>query len=110
MTLAMSGATASDSGLASGLVNTTLQVGGAVGLAILATLATTRTESLLGDGASTASALTSGYHLAFLIGAGLVVGAIAVAVTVLDQRPATEAAAAQQLGPKSEEPAYADAA
>jgi EmrB/QacA subfamily drug resistance transporter len=83
MTLAMSGATASDSGLASGLVNTTLQVGGAIGLAVLATLATTRTDNLLAQGSSTASALTGGYHLAFLIGVGLVAAAIAVALTVL---------------------------
>jgi EmrB/QacA subfamily drug resistance transporter len=68
MTLAMSGATRSDSGLASGLVNTSLQVGGALGLAVLATLATTRTEHLLASGDSTAAALTGGYHLAFLIG------------------------------------------
>ena len=46
MTLAMSGATPEDSGLASGLVNTTQQVGGALGLAVLATLSTTRTGSL----------------------------------------------------------------
>ncbi len=64
MTLAMSGATPSDSGLASGLVNTTLQVGGAIGLAVLATLSSTRTGTLLDQGRSTASALTSGYHLA----------------------------------------------
>ena len=69
MTLAMSGATPSDSGLASGLVNTTLQVGGALGLAVLATLSTTRTDNLLAGGDSTASALTGGYHLAFVIGA-----------------------------------------
>jgi EmrB/QacA subfamily drug resistance transporter len=83
MTLAMSGATPSDSGLASGLVNTTVQVGGAVGLAVLATLATERTDGLLADGESAASALNSGYHLAFLIGAVLVVAAIGVAVGVL---------------------------
>jgi EmrB/QacA subfamily drug resistance transporter len=83
MTLAMSGATPEDSGLASGLVNTTLQVGGALGLAVLATLATTRTESLVADGGSTAASLTGGYHLAFIVGAALVAGAIAVAVTVL---------------------------
>ena len=69
MTLAMSGATPSDSGLASGLVNTSVQVGGAIGLAVLATLATERTDDLLADGESTAAALTGGYHLAFLIGA-----------------------------------------
>jgi EmrB/QacA subfamily drug resistance transporter len=83
MTLAMSGATPSDSGLASGLVNTSVQVGGAVGLAVLATLATERTEGLLAEGESAASALNSGYHLAYLIGAGLVLVAIALAVSVL---------------------------
>jgi EmrB/QacA subfamily drug resistance transporter len=93
MTLAMSGATPSDAGLASGLVNTTLQVGGALGLAVLATLSATRSETLIEQGDSPAAALTEGYQLAFLIGAGLVVVAIAVAVTVLqgDRRaPAKE--------------------
>src|SRR5215218_8555072 len=92
MTLAMSGATPSDSGLASGLVNTSVQVGGAIGLAVLATLATNRTEGVLSDGESTASALTSGYHLAYLVGAGLVVVAIAVAVSTL-RSPEPEAPA-----------------
>ena len=84
MTLAMSGATQSDAGLASGLVNTTVQVGAAVGLAVLATLSATRSAFLIENGAPTAAALTGGYQLAFLIGAGLVVIAIAVAVTVLE--------------------------
>jgi EmrB/QacA subfamily drug resistance transporter len=83
MTLAMSGATQSDSGLASGLVNTSLQVGGAIGLAVLATVATERTDGLLSDGDSTASALTSGYHLAYLVGAGLVAVALAISVSTL---------------------------
>jgi MFS family permease len=83
MTLAMSGATQSDAGLASGLVNTTVQVGGALGLAILATLATTRTETLLGHGDHPAAALTGGYRLAFVVAAALVLAAIVVAVTVL---------------------------
>jgi hypothetical protein len=83
MTLAMSGATQSDAGLASGLVNTSMQVGGALGLAVLATLSATRTDDLRASGHSAASALTGGYHLAFLIGAALIAAAIAVAVTVL---------------------------
>jgi MFS family permease len=84
MTLAMSGATPEDAGLASGLINTTAQVGGALGLAVLATLSASRSSALLGMGEPTATALTSGYHLAFGIGAALVLVAIAVAVTVLE--------------------------
>jgi EmrB/QacA subfamily drug resistance transporter len=102
MTLAMSGATASDSGLASGLVNTSVQVGGAIGLAVLATFATERTDNLLAEGEPAASALNSGYHLAYLIGAGLVIVGIAVAIGVLRARlpegvvePAAEPAVAE---------------
>ena len=78
MTLAMSGVKPEDSGLASGLVNTTVQVGGAIGLAVLATLASERT----GD-ATSAAAVNSGYHLAYLIGAAALAAAIVVAVVVL---------------------------
>jgi EmrB/QacA subfamily drug resistance transporter len=85
MTLAMSGATPSDAGLASGFVNTTVQVGGAIGLAVLATVATSHTSTLLADGESKAQALNSGYHLAYLIGAVLVAAAIGVALTVLEK-------------------------
>jgi EmrB/QacA subfamily drug resistance transporter len=95
MTLAMSGATPEDSGLASGLVNTSMQVGGAIGLAVLATLSTERTQALIDDGASRASALTSGYHLAYLIGAGLAALAVAVAVFVLRDERAPQVAAAE---------------
>jgi EmrB/QacA subfamily drug resistance transporter len=93
MTLAMSGVTPRDSGLASGLINTTQQVGGALGLAAVATLSTTRTDGLLADGASSASALTGGYHLAFGIGAGLVAAAMVLAAAVLrpDGSPSAEA-------------------
>jgi EmrB/QacA subfamily drug resistance transporter len=111
MTLAMSGATRSDSGLASGLVNTSVQVGGAIGLAVLATLATERTDSLLADGDSTASALNSGYHLAYLVGVALVVAAIVVAVTVLQsEEKAAEGHAESEPGPGAAEPAYSEAA
>jgi EmrB/QacA subfamily drug resistance transporter len=86
MTLAMSGVSESDSGLASGLVNTSVQVGGAIGLAVLATFATERTQGLLADGEPAAEALNSGYHLAYVIGAGLVLVAIAIAFTALRAR------------------------
>ena len=108
MTLAMSGATQSDAGLASGLVNTTLQVGGALGLAVLATLSATRSETLIEQGNSTAEALTEGYQLAFLIGAGLVVAAIVVAVTVLQPEP--QAAEESEPEVAEAEPAYSEAA
>jgi predicted MFS family arabinose efflux permease len=104
MTLAMSGATREDAGLASGLVNTTAQVGGALGLAVLATLSTTRSNDLIHAGKATASALVSGYHLAFVVGAGLVVAAIVVALTVLQPEQDAGAASAEA------EAAYAEAA
>jgi EmrB/QacA subfamily drug resistance transporter len=110
MTLAMSGATRSDAGLASGLVNTSLQVGGALGLAILATLATSRTEDLLANGESTASALTDGYQLAFIVAAGLVVAAIGIALTVLRSESAAAAEVEAQAELADAEPAYSEAA
>ena len=96
MTLAMSGATERDSGLASGLVNTTQQVGGALGLAVLATLASSRTDQLLADGQGGAAALTGGYHLAFGVGAGLAVAGILVAAVVLRSEPQAQAVEAAQ--------------
>jgi EmrB/QacA subfamily drug resistance transporter len=98
MTLAMSAATPEDSGLASGLVNTTQQVGGALGLAVLATLATTRTGTLQAHGASTAAALTSGYHLAFTIAAILVLVAIGLGLALLQAPAAVHAASAEAAG------------
>ena len=96
MTLAMSGATMEDAGLASGLVNTAAQVGGALGLAVLATVSASRSDELAGAGEALASALTSGYHLAFVIGAALVAAAFVVAARVLTEpegMPAHAAAA-----------------
>ena len=92
MTLAMSGATERDAGLASGLVNTTAQVGGALGLAILATLATVRTDGLVADGERIASALTGGYRFAFGLGAAFLSVAIVLALTVLRPADAAESA------------------
>jgi EmrB/QacA subfamily drug resistance transporter len=112
MTLAMSGATQSDAGLASGFINTTVQVGGAIGLAVLATLATERTDGLRADGESLASALNSGYHFAYLIGAVCVVGAILVALGVVrSETPATAEPEPEPLAQPAEvEPAYREAA
>ena len=87
MTLAMSGVRPQEAGLASGLVNTTLQVGAAIGLAVLATLSTDRTSNELSGGAGAHQALTSGYQLAFVVGAALLVVAIGVAVAVLRSGP-----------------------
>ena len=90
--------------MASGLVNTTQQVGGALGLAVLATLATTRTNSLAAHGASSAVALTNGYHLAFTIAAILLLVAIGLGVVLLrgsrDVEVAHGASAADEFEPE----------
>jgi MFS family permease len=104
MNLAMSGVTPTEAGLASGLINTTAQVGGALGLAVLATLSTSRTETLAHGGQSLASAMTGGFHLAFWIAAGLVVAAIVVGLVVVE-RP-EKAAKRQAVAPQ---PAYSEA-
>jgi EmrB/QacA subfamily drug resistance transporter len=92
---AMAGVDRSDAGLASGLVNTSRQVGGSLGLAILATLATQHTQDVAHGGAVTASAVTAGFHRAFLVG-GLFafVGALIAAALLVTVRPRQPAAAA----------------
>ena len=107
MTLAMSGATPQDSGLASGLVNTSVQVGGAIGLAVLATLASERSDSALAQGESAASALNSGYHLAYLVGAALIGVALVVALRVFKTEPAAET---ETEAPLASEVAFPEAA
>jgi EmrB/QacA subfamily drug resistance transporter len=109
--LAMSGATSRDAGLASGLVNTTRQVGGALGLAAMASAATARGATLAAVGASPAAALTGGSQLALQLAAGFVLLAIVVAVTVIPSGSAARAAATES--DEDEAPSYgavADAA
>jgi EmrB/QacA subfamily drug resistance transporter len=91
-TLGMSGAGEADAGLASGLFNTTQQIGMAVGVAVLSTMAASRTDHLLAGGADRPAALTGGYHLAFGTGAGLLAAAFLVALAVLrrPERPAIQ--------------------
>jgi hypothetical protein len=97
MGLAMSSATPADSGLLSGLVNTTQQVGAALGLAVLATLATSRSDALLAAGDGQAAALTGGFTLAFGIATGFVVAGFAIAVVVLRRPQAADDVPASAL-------------
>jgi EmrB/QacA subfamily drug resistance transporter len=88
MNLAMSGVQPQDAGLASGLVNTTAQVGGALGLAVLATLSSAHSRHLEAQGHSSAAALVGGYHLAFWVAAALTLAAIAIVPAVRRTAPA----------------------
>jgi EmrB/QacA subfamily drug resistance transporter len=87
MGLGMSGVAPADSGIASGLFNTTQQVGGAVGLTVLSAFVTARTSSLSHAGKAQAASLTGGYHLAFWIAAGFVLGALLIAAVMLRTEP-----------------------
>jgi EmrB/QacA subfamily drug resistance transporter len=80
---ATQGAKEGQAGLASGLVNTSRQVGGGLGLAILVTLATSRSSHLIGAGHGVAQSLTDGFRLAFLIGGGLAAAAALITFTAL---------------------------
>ena len=97
----------SEAGLASGVVNTSFMMGGALGLAILASIAASRTDSLLASGEDQLAALNGGYHAAFLVGAVFAVGAAVIGGTLLRPQPqdAHHASEGAEIGP----PATADA-
>jgi hypothetical protein len=99
--LAMSAASDSDAGVTSGLVNTTQQVGAALGVAVLSTLAASRATRLLTAGAGTRAALTEGYRLAFGVGAGLALTAVLIATVAF--LPSTRHRASSGLTASAEE-------
>jgi hypothetical protein len=84
---ATTGVAAGDSGLASGLVNTTQQVGGSLGLAILSSVSTSRISDAVGGGSALPDALTHGFKGAFTVGATLCAAGVVLAVTLLPGRP-----------------------
>ncbi|MEU3349645.1 MFS transporter [Streptomyces sp. NPDC006700] len=83
MGLGMSAVTPEESGIASGLFNTTQQIGGAIGLAVLSAVVTARTDSLTAAGKDEPNALLGGYHAAFLLAAGFVLVALIVGAVML---------------------------
>jgi EmrB/QacA subfamily drug resistance transporter len=83
MITAVAGVGESEAGMASGLINTAQQVGGALGLAILSTVATSRTSDVLATGVQQRAALTEGFQTAFAVGAGFAVVGIVLAVLVV---------------------------
>ena len=96
---ALAGVNRSEAGIASGLINTSQQVGGAVGIALLSTVAITRTENEVASGTAVPDAMTSGFQLAFWVGAAIaIVGVIASLVLIRQEEvesvpePALEAA------------------
>jgi EmrB/QacA subfamily drug resistance transporter len=99
---AVSGVEAHEAGLASGLINTSQQVGGALGLAILATVANGRTDDVMaaagGNPAQLPTALTEGFQAAFMVGAGFAIAGAILAMILISGRASREHAEAAQRG------------
>jgi len=100
---AMSDVAPSESGLASGMVNTSFMMGGALGLAVLASLAVARTDHLLASGAGSLAALAGGYHVAFGTGAAFAAAAALLGALLLrtTRAHAADTSAAARPGPAS---------
>jgi EmrB/QacA subfamily drug resistance transporter len=99
LSIAMADVPAADAGLGSGLINVSQQVAGALGLAVLGTIATNRTHALQAQHRALATSLVDGYHLAFTIGAASVTLGILTALVVLRTRRVPEAASTPVLEP-----------
>ena len=99
LTIGMADAPTRDAGLASGIINVSVQLFGAIGLATLGTIATDHTKALSASGHPLTSALTGGYHLAYIVAAACVAGGILAAFLVL--RP--PASAQQDLEPVADQ-------
>jgi EmrB/QacA subfamily drug resistance transporter len=95
LTLAMADVPAADAGLGSGITNVSQQISGALGLAVLSTIATNHTQGLVADGNGLTGSLISGYHVAFIAGAAVIVAGILLAYALLrPERPALRLAEA----------------
>ena len=90
---ALAGVSQAEAGIASGLINTSQQIGGAVGIALLSTIAISRTENEVAAGTAVPQALTSGFQLAFWVGAAIAVAGVIAALALIRQEEIVGAAA-----------------
>ena len=104
---AVSGVETHETGLASGLINTSQQIGGALGLAILATVANSRIDDLAAAGTPMPVALTEGFQRAFLVGAGLAIAGAVLAMVLVSSKASRAHAEAAQRGELEPVPAAA---
>jgi EmrB/QacA subfamily drug resistance transporter len=98
LTLAMADVPAADAGLGSGITNVSQQISGALGLAVLSTVAANHTKGLLSDGEGVTTSLLGGYHVAFIVGATAIVAGIVLAFALLRPRDPQVVAAREERG------------